>query len=177
MNCSDYNVEGREVVMEELAAWLKVNAPQSDYKNMTSNYVPNKIRSSMILEKSKAFKQRTRINVKWRSDLSNRLRITEDDTLKATNTIIEMMERELSNGGTVRISDFGDLKLVNYTYADIIEYEDGSEEESEAYKIKSARFFCSEDWKRELNAPLYDSELGLKYNFSVTKKKLTRRDV
>jgi hypothetical protein len=57
-----------------------------------------------------------------------------------------MVERELSFAGTVRITGFGDFVLHT-------QKEGG---------IKMVRFNACESWKRELNAPLYAAEIGLK---------------
>lgn len=152
----NYNVDGREAALSFLAEWLKTNAPQRNIEDRSLNYVPNRLRTKLLTEKAKKLGQRAKINVQWRTDLSNRLRITEDDILRATNTIVEIMESELAKAGTVRITNFGDFKLHNFG------------------DIKSLRFTADESWKRELNQPLYDSEIGLKHTYM--KSKLKRRD-
>lgn len=152
----NYQVDGRDATFLELRAWLIENAPQYESTGKDFRYVNNKVRVQLLREKARTFSQRCKINVKWRVDLSNRLRIKPDDVLRATNTIVELMEQELQNAGTVRITNFGDLKLITM--------EDGT---------KSARFYADEQWKRELNEPLFDTEIGLKRKYA--KKKLSRR--
>lgn len=143
-----YAADGRDAVMEELAAWLKEYMPaepQSERKDL--RYVKNRIRENKLREQLGVLVQRARISVAWRTYLSLRLKLSEDEVVRATNTVIELMERELSKGRTVRLADFGDFKPRNI----------GGK--------KSVLFQAAEDWKRGLNEPLYDTELGLKRSY------------
>jgi hypothetical protein len=123
--------------------------------NFTFSSIKN--RDAFLKNKLAAFGVKCRVNFAWRDDLTNRLGIDGDDIVRATNTIIELIERELSFAGTVRITNFGDFVLHT-------QKEGG---------IKMTRFNACESWKRELNAPLYAGEIGLKQK--LMGRKLIRR--
>ena len=155
---ANYLTDGREAALAEIGEWMRVYSPPAssvNQGNFTFSSIKN--RDAFLKNKLAAFGVKCRVNFAWRDDLTNRLGIDGDDIVRATNTIIEMIERELSFAGTVRITGFGDFVL--YT-----QKEGG---------VKMVRFNASESWKRELNAPLYAAEIGLKQK--LVGRKLTRR--
>lgn len=159
---NDYIKDGREAALRDIREYVMENAPQTPPEKRSMNFLNSRDRVKRLTQVAKEFKERARIPVKWREDLSDRLRIKQDDIVRATNTIIEMMEQELASGGTVRIANFGDIKTIAMIK------EDGD-------VVRMARFYADEQWKRLLNPPLYDSEIGLKHSF--VKKKLVRREL
>ena len=155
---ANYLTDGREAALAEIGEWMRVYSPPASsvtQGNFTFSSIKN--RDAFLKNKLAAFGVKCRVNFAWRDDLTNRLGIDSDDIVRATNTIIEMIERELSFAGTVRITNFGDFVL-------------HTQKEGE---IKMVRFSASEDWKRALNPPLYEAEIGLKQR--LIKKKLIRR--
>ena len=155
---TNYLTDGREAALAEIGEWMKIYSPPAssvNQGNFTFSSIKN--RDAFLKNKLAAFGVKCRVNFAWRDDLVNRLGISNDDIVRATNTIIELIERELSFGGTVRLTGLGDFVL--YT-----QKEGG---------VKMVRFNASEDWKRQLNPPLYAAELGLKQK--LVGRKLTRR--
>lgn len=134
-------------------------APAIEDRKLT--FTNKKDRERILKEKAEEFAKKARVPMKWRKEISDRLLIDDDDIVKATNTIIEMIEQELIAGGTVRISNFGDFRTYNHKYS--------------GFQTKAARFEPVESWLREINDPLYSNEIGL--TRTLKKKKLTRRDV
>ena len=149
----NYRTEGRDACLAELKNWLVETFPPSNI--VQHAYSTNVGRAKNVENIIKKSVSRARIGLKWRKSLSDTLRIHDDDVLKATNTIMELIERELAKGGTVRLKNFGSLKTVAF---------------KEGQRVQ---FDADEDWKRLLNEPLYDSEIGLKKK--LVKKRLTRR--
>jgi nucleoid DNA-binding protein len=150
----DYEVDGREATIADMCEWFH-NNPQQYAEGHEP--VPFPTAHAVKAAKVRAIKQVARIGMAWRRELSDRLRLTDDDIVRATNTIIEMIERELIQGGTVRLTNFGDLKTFKFS--------DG----------RQVRFRVDEKWIRLLNEPLYKAEIGLKRSFK--KGKLIRRGV
>jgi hypothetical protein len=156
----NYLTDGRDAALAEIGEWLKAYSPPASSVNAANfTFSSIKNRDAFLKNKLAAFGVKCRVSFAWRDDLTNRLGISNDDIVRATNTIIELLERELSFGGTVRLTGFGDFVLHT-------QKEGG---------IKMVRFNASESWKRELNAPLYAAEIGLKQKF--VGRKLTRRAV
>lgn len=153
----DYQVDGRDAALAALCEWLKENAPIVVVNRDNLTFAGKRVRQKFLATNITRFKQRARISVAWRNELSDRLKIRDEDIVLATNTIIEMFEKELSQGGTVRLAGFGDLK----TYS----FENG----------RQIRFKADEAWVRVLNEPLFMGEIGLKRR--IKKKKLIRREV
>ena len=155
---ANYLTDGREAALAEIGEWMKIYSPPASsvtQGNFTFSSIKN--RDAFLKNKLAAFGVKCRVNFAWRDDLTNRLGIDSDDIVRATNTIVEMIERELSFAGTVRITGFGDFVL--YT-----QKESG---------VKMVRFNADEEWKRTLNAPLYATEIGLKNK--LVGRKLIRR--
>jgi hypothetical protein len=152
---------GKTEKLEALRAWLMENMPQTPDHLRSMNFLNKKSRVKVLVEKAKKFKQRTRISLTWRNELSDRLKIKEDDILRATNTILEMIEQTLASGKRVRLHNFGDFKTITVLRDDMVNYE--------------LRFSPAEEWQREINQPIFESSIGLKRKY--TKKKLQRREL
>jgi len=152
---ADYLVDGRAAVMLELKDWLNEHAPSNAVTESNLTFRTEDERAAFNREKVAEHKERARLNIRWRESLSDRLKIQMDDIVRASNTVVELIEGELAAGGTVRLDGFGDFVTVASTAS------------------RRVDFRPSEAWLRELNAPLYKDELGFK--FSIQKKKLTRR--
>ena len=152
---ASYQIDGRDAALLEIRDWLNENAPSSAPEKKSINFTNIRSQKQFLAKKIVHFKQHARISSIWRDELSDRLKIQPEDIVLATNTIIEMLEKELSQGGTVRLTYFGDIK----TY----EFETG----------RQVRFIADEAWIRELNAPLFADEIGLKQR--IKKKRLLRR--
>lgn len=152
-----YINNGRDAALADLKLWMKDNLPLVVPTANNFTFTNRAKQAKILKEKVFEFKQRARISVAWREDLSNRLRIQDKDVVRGTNTIIEMFEKEIADGGTVRLANFGDIKTKHF--------EDGSR----------VYFHADESWVQSINDPLYMDNIGLKRKY--TKKKLTRRDV
>src|SRR5574343_1896426 len=137
----DYEVDGREAALADMCEWFH-NNPQQYVESFKHQPFSNNRKA--VIAKVKAIKQVTRVRMAWRKELSNRLRLVDEDIVRATNTIIEMIERELIHGGTVRLTNFGDLKTFKFPGG------------------RQVRFRADEKWVRLLNEPLYKAEIGLK---------------
>lgn len=152
---ADYLIDGRAAVMAELKNWLNERAPSNPVSDANITFRTENERAAYNRAKADEYKYRARLNLQWRESLSDRLRIEMDDVVRASNTIVELIEGILAAGNTVRLDGFGDFVTV-------------ASENSRRVNFKP-----SEAWLRELNAPLYKDELGFK--FALNKKKLTRR--
>lgn len=141
----------------EIRQWMIDNAIQYD-KVEFQTYSTEEERERAARKKIKEMEKKARLNVQWRQSLSDRLLISMDDITRATNTIIEIIEKSLAKGYTVRLANFGDIKTINTKFG-----------------TQVVRFKADEKWIRELNEPFYTSELGLKRK--LVKGKLTRRNL
>jgi hypothetical protein len=141
---------------EHMKEWLQERAPV-DFSNQDIRYINSKLQRSRLTPKIKEIRQRARLGVQWRESLSDRLRIQTDDVVRATNTILELIEQTLSAGHHVRLANFGDLVLINST----------------TDERKYVRFRPAKTWLEEINEPQWQKDIGLKRRF--VKGKLTRR--
>ena len=135
--------------------WLDEFAPLTSEDNDV-RFSSAKDARRKVFRELKEFQEKAKINVKWRESLSNRLGIEESDIVKATNTIINMIEEELINAGVVRLNHFGDFKLINWA------------------ESKAVRFKPCETWLGEFNEPLMRAKIGLKRK--ITRRKTELRD-
>lgn len=152
-----YQTDGRDAALAELKVWMGDNLPKAVVTADNLNFTKKSVREKVLNEKVLVFKEKARISQTWRDELSTRLRIQDEDVIRATNTIFELIEAEVSKGGTVRLAGFGDLKTKQF------------EEGPQLY------FQADEAWTQELNEPLYEDGVGLKRQY--VKKKLTRRAI
>lgn len=150
-----------QVMYNTLRDWLIENMPVTPIEQKSLNFLTRKDREKRLQQKVNSYREKAKLAVEWRNSLSDRLLIKDEDIIKATNTILEMIEGELSKGHRVKIAHFGDFKTKVYSV-------DGIE-------TKGIMFRPVEDWQREINTPLYQSEIGLKRKLS--KKKLERRQL
>ena len=132
-------MNNRKVIRE----WLDEFAPLTMEDNDV-RFLDMKDARRKLFRELKEFQEVAKIDVKWRESLSDRLGIKEIDIVKATNTIINMVEEELINAGVVRLNHFGDFKLINWGDS------------------KAVRFKPCETWLEEINGPLMKSKIGLK---------------
>ena len=144
--------EKRKIV----ATWIRENYPTSiereaDKEGKTVEEVIKESNSMLI--KHSALK--ARINLYWRELLSERLQLDSDEVVRATNTILEIIETNLKNGNIVRIRGFGDFSL------------------EERDELTSVKFCMDRSWAREINEPKNEKELGLRKTYT---KRLQRRD-
>lgn len=144
---------------DALRDWLNDFMPMTPIDKKSINFLNKKDREKRLKQKVEEFVVKAKLPLKWRKELSDRLLIDDSDIVKATNTIIEMIEKELMAGHRVRIANFGDFLTRN--------------RKESGFDTKNATFQPIESWLREINAPLYQEEIGLK--FKLVKKKLVRR--
>ena len=158
---NDYYLQGREAALTDIAEWLKEYAPQKPPEERSFNYLSFKEKARVMKRKLEGYREKVRISLQWREGLMERLGLQKDDTIHAVNTIIELIEHELTQGGTVRLNHFGDFRLINYNY------EDGT-------RSKAVRFFPSRDWVDTYNEPKYANDVGL-HRRLTRKGRLERR--
>lgn len=137
--------------------WLDEEAPLTIERN-DIRYVNLRMRTQRRAQQMAQIRQKARISVRWRESLAQRLGLQDDEIVRATNTIIELIEQELARGGTVRLAGFGDFVLIN-----------GSGGEK-----KLPRFRPSKEWLEEINEPQFADKIGLLRSYK--KGRLTRRD-
>jgi hypothetical protein len=149
------------VTLEEkrkiVAKWIRENYPTSiereaDKERKTVEEVIKESNSMLI----KQCALKARINLYWRELLSERLQLDTDEVVRATNTILEILEKNLKNGNIVRIRNFGDFSL------------------SERDELTVVQFAMDRAWAREINEPKNEKELGLRKTY--TKRLLRRTD-
>lgn len=143
---------------EHMKEWLEDRAPVN-FDRQDIRYINSKLQRKRLTPKIREIRQRARLGVQWRDSLSDRLRIQTDDVVRATNTILELIEQTLTAGHHVRLSNFGDFVLIN----------------SQVEDRKYVRFRPAKSWLEEINEPQWQSDIGLKRRY--VKGKLTRRDV
>jgi hypothetical protein len=143
---------------EEIKEWLDERAPLNFEKN-DIRYVNMRLRAQRRTQQMQQIRQKARISVRWRESLARRLGLNDDEIVRATNTIIELIEQELARGGTVRLAGFGDFVLQN-----------GSEGEK-----KLLRFRPAKEWLEEINEPQFADKIGLLRSYK--KGRLTRRNI
>ena len=141
---------------ESIKEWLDERAPLN-IENNDLRYMNYRMRDQKRRERLNQLKQKARISVKWRQSLAERLRLVDDEIVRATNTIIELIEQELVKGGTVRLSGFGDFVLIN----------------GDAGEKKLPRFRPAKEWLEEINEPQWKDKIGLLRSYQ--KGRLTRR--
>jgi hypothetical protein len=141
---------------DSIKEWLDERAPLTTETN-DIRYVDLKTSAKRTKSIINGWTEKARISVAWRRGLSRRLGLCDDEIVRATNTIIEMIEQALTQGETVRLSQFGDFKLI-----------DGSEGEK-----KWVRFIPNKDWLSSINEPQIIEDIGLFNRYQ--KGRLTRR--
>lgn len=143
---------------ESIKEWLNERAPVN-FETNDVRYIDAKRRRKRYGEQITELKQKARISVKWRLQLSERLRIVTDDIVRGTNTILELIEQSLASGEPVRLANFGDFVLIN-----------GSEGEKKWVRFRPARA-----WLEEINEPQWVDKIGLLRSYQ--KGRLARRQV
>jgi len=146
---SDYRTSIKE--------WLDDRAPLTTNTN-DIRYVDMKTAAKRAKAVAKGWAEKARISVAWRRGLARRLGLVDDEIVRATNTIIDMIEQALVQGKTVRLAHFGDFKLIN-----------GAEGEK-----KWVRFIPNKDWLTSINEPQIIEDIGLLNKYH--KGRLTRRE-
>lgn len=157
MKVVSYN-EGRDKALKSLREWLNHHYPQKPIEERHLAFVKFRDREKALEARAKMLAEKAKPKVGWRDELSNRLVLNEEETLQVTNTILELTEQALANGERVRINAFGDFVTTQGRSAE-----------------RKVVFKPVESWHRELNAPLYQNEIGLKKK--LKKGKLSRREV
>lgn len=141
--------EERNTVLLELRAWLIENHPILPKTEHTTLWAAGrKARNAAIDKKIRVIKEKARINQKWRERMSNRLNIELYEIVKATNTIIGIIEKTLLEGDKVRLRNFGDFWMSKAQVNGGIE--------------RRYTFKPDENWIQLLNNPLFKREIGLK---------------
>lgn len=149
--------EGRKKALESLRIWLNHHYPQKPLEERDERFLNFREREKKLKQKANLLANKVAQKVKWRDKLSDNLTLDEEDNLKITNTIIECIEEALVLGDKVRIGDFGNFLTITRRGE------------------RTVIFQTQEDWQRELNAPLFINEIGLKR--TMKKRKLARREV
>jgi hypothetical protein len=114
--------------------------------------------AKLLKDRLEKDKLKARIAIDWRKQLAAKLMLADDEIVRATNTILEVIEDTLAKGEPVRIKHFGDFLL--------------TERDFEGTKINTVRFKISPSWLRDLNPPHSDADLGLKRKYG---KRLERK--
>ena len=128
---------------ETLKDWLEENFPRNP--NPSLLFVDKKTKAKLLKQRVKEHTAKIKTVTTWRDSLIARTNITEEDITRCVNTVMELMEEELMNGGTVRITNFGDLTTMNLN------------------DERRIRFRCDEQFVRSINKPIFADEIGLYY--------------
>lgn len=151
----NYEKDGRMTVLLALGKYIVSTYPtKAEAIGLTNRQYLKK----MLNERLEKEKNKARVAIEWRTLLASKLMLNENEVLRATNTIIEMIEGSLAKGEPVRIKYFGDLTLV--------------ETRSEGVSINTVRFKTDAKWLKELNPVTSETDLGLKRHYS---RRLVRR--
>lgn len=151
----------RTTQLEILKEWLMENMPQTPVEERTMNYISNSDRKKLLSKKTRLFKEKCRITKALIARIALKTALNEDITIKAANTILEMMEKELTKGYKVIIEHFGEFKVSSKT-------------NSKNYDLNIS-FSVNDLWLKSFNDPIHLSELGLSRKVNVGKKRSIRK--
>ena len=143
-----------EAMKEYLDEYVPLTTQYNDVR-----YINHREARKRYTAQSQKFKLKGRLRVAWRESLAKRLKLVDDEIVRATNTIIEMIESSLASGEEVRLANLGDFVLINALEGE----------------KKAPRFRPCQKWLEELNEPQYWDAIGLKRKQS--RGRLTRREV
>lgn len=149
--------KGRRKALDSLRDWLNHHYPQKPLEERNEKFINSREREKFLKKKSELLASRTIGKITWRDKLSDELTLDTEENVKVTNTIIECIEEALVSGEKVRIKDFGSFLTITRN------------------EERTVLFQANDDWQRELNAPLFENEIGLKK--TLKKRKLARREV
>jgi nucleoid DNA-binding protein len=147
-----------ETILQELGQFILKNYPVKNGPRGMST-MSSAEKTKVLAKKVDTFVQRAKVNLEWRSHLSERLNLSEEEVILATNTLIDMIERTLVNGGIVRLRNFGDFIPNDRTIG--------------GFTSRTFYFKADVKWLKMLNPPLLASDIGLKRKLGGGK--LTRR--
>ena len=146
--------------LEELRSWLMDNMPQTPVEKRTLNFVTNKERQKILRKKINVFNERCRITQQLISRIAIKTSINKEDVNRGANTILEMIEKELTKGYKVIIEHFGEFSLKRRRKSD---YDVGI-------------VFKSDDiWLKGFNDPINKKELGLGKKLPIKHKRKLRK--
>lgn len=136
-----------KTILEELGQFLKENYPvKGGPRGLFTLSVAEK--NKVLNASIKKFVAKARVNLEWRTHLGERLNLSEEEVILATNTMIDMIENALVNGGTVRLRNFGDFVP--------------HDTKRGGYTSRTFYFKADRKWLQVVNEPLLKSDLGLK---------------
>lgn len=155
----NYTKDGRAACIKFIADYIRENYPtQEEQESKRLGITVKQLRAKLVKDKVNKVVVKARVNLKWRNHLQERLQLNSDELVKATNTVLEIIENSLQEEKTIRIRNLGDFFLRPVTREDIT--------------TQNLAFIPEPDWIRELNKAEESTRLKKEY-----KRKLTREAV
>lgn len=160
---NNYKAQGRHPALMDIKEWMLSNWPTQRQLDGDDGPSPSSENGRRRLEavRRKTYIKSRELNMRWRKRLCTRTLLEEDEVIKATNTVVIMMEKALSRGERVQIRGFGDFHLKETSINDL--------------PVKRIQFVPDPDWMHEINDPKDADDLGLKRSYKIKGGVLGRR--
>lgn len=143
-----------ETRLKELRTWLINNMPQTPVEQRTRNFISEKDRKKLINKNLVQYKSRCRITKELVSRIAIKTSLTNDQVVRGTNTILEMIEKELTKGYKVIIEHFGEFSL--------------KKQNNSGFDVTIV-FKGTDLWIKSFNKALKKEEIGLFQTVKITK--------
>lgn len=134
----NYKKDGRASCIKFIAEYIRENYPtKEELDSRAQGITVKQLRAQKLKEKLNKVVVKARVNLKWRNRLQERLRLNDDELIRATNTVLELLEKSLEKGEILRIRNLGDFQAKKFSYQD--------------FPLTRVVFTPDPDWTRELN--------------------------
>lgn len=134
----NYKKDGRAACIKFIADYIRENYPtQEEQESERLGITVKELRAQRLKEKLNKVVIKARINLKWRNHLQERLLLNDEEIIKATNTVLEILEKALLENKIIRIRNLGDFETKAL--------------EIEGFKKARLDFNPEIDWIKELN--------------------------
>ena len=160
---NNYKDQGRHAALMDIKEWMLSNWPTQRQLDGDGGPSPSSELGRARLErvKRRMFVKSRELNLRWRKRLCSQTLLEEDEVIKATNTVVIMMEKALSRGERVQLRGFGGFHL--------------KETSIDGLPLKKIQFVPDPDWLHEINDPKDADDLGLKRSYKIKGGVLGRR--
>jgi len=134
----NYKKDGRTACIKFIADYLRENYPtKEEIDSRAQGITIKELRAQKLKEKLNKVVVKARVNLKWRNNLQERLRLNDDELIRATNTVLELFEKTLEKGEILRIRNLGDFEVKKSIY--------------QGFQLSKVTFTPDPDWAKELN--------------------------
>lgn len=153
----NYTKDGRAACLKYVADYIRENYPTGEEtESKRLGITVKELRAKILKDKLNKVAVKSRISLMWRNVLQDRLRLNDNELVKALNTVLELVEKSLEEGKTVRIRGLGDFKVKTTNYVEM--------------SLSKPVFIPDPEWMREINKQPVSTRLKRKYKTRLTRE-------